>query len=93
MIDSLFSAVKGVLKLHARYDDDIVDRLHHRYTVSFLVISAVLVTTTQYIGTPIHCWCPAYFTSNHQQVLQHGVFGIMFLSTSVCLSSCRLRDN
>jgi len=68
MIDSLFSAAKGIFKLHARYDDDIVDRLHHRYTVSFLVLSAVLVTTTQYIGTPIHCWCPAYFTSNHQQV-------------------------
>jgi len=68
MTDSWLTALKGVLKVHSRYDDDLVDRLHHRYTVSLLVVSAVLVTTTQYIGTPIHCWCPAYFTENHQHV-------------------------
>jgi len=68
MIEGWLVALRGALRLHSRYDDDLVDRLHHRYTVAFLALSAVLVTTTQYIGTPIHCWCPAYFTDNHREV-------------------------
>ena len=65
MMDSLISTVAKVTKVNIRNDDDIVDRLHHRYTVIFLVIFTVLISTTQYVGTPITCWCPAYFTSNH----------------------------
>lgn len=67
MIPGLFSAVAGVAKINTRNDDDLIDRLHHRYTVSFLVVFAVLVSTTQYVGSPIHCWCPATFTGNHQE--------------------------
>jgi len=67
MINSLIGAVASVSKIYVRHDDDLVDRLHHRYTVSFLVIFAVVVSTTQYVGTPIHCWCPAYFTGNHEE--------------------------
>ena len=51
----------------SRNDDDLVDRLHNRYTVLFLVIFAVVVSTNQYVGTPINCWAPAYFTDNHQR--------------------------
>jgi len=75
MIDNLFSAVANIVKLNSRHDDDMVDRLHHRYTVAFLVVFAVVVSTTQYVGSPIHCWCPAYFTGNHQQVRLLGING------------------
>ena len=65
MIDSLITTIGKVAKVNIRNDDDIVDRLHHRYTVIFLIIFTILISTTQYVGTPITCWCPAYFTSNH----------------------------
>ncbi len=64
--NSLISAIGGIAKVNVRNDDDIADRLHHRYTVFFFVIFTVVVSTTQYVGDPIHCWCPAYFTSNHE---------------------------
>ena len=67
MIHSLLDAASSVGKVSSRSDDDLVDRLHHRHTASILVICAVVVTTTQYVGNPIHCWAPAYFTSNHEE--------------------------
>ena len=63
----MFSTVAKVAKVNIRNDDDLIDRLNHRYTVLFLVIFTVVVSTTQYVGNPIHCWCPAYFTSNHEE--------------------------
>ncbi|XP_046328324.1 innexin unc-9-like isoform X2 [Haliotis rufescens] len=46
-------------------DDDISDRLHHRWTVLILAIMAIVVGVTEYVGDPIHCWCPAEFTDSH----------------------------
>ncbi|XP_046585478.1 innexin unc-9-like [Haliotis rubra] len=46
-------------------DDDISDRLHHRWTVLMLAIMAIVVGVTEYVGDPIHCWCPAEFTDSH----------------------------
>jgi hypothetical protein len=66
-LESLISTVAKVAKVNIRNDDDLCDRLNHRYTVIFLFIFTVLVSTTQYVGNPIHCWCPAYFTSNHEE--------------------------
>ena len=43
-------------------DDDIIDRLSHRYTVFALVVFSIVVSTKQYVGEPIVCWCPAEFT-------------------------------
>ena len=63
----LISTVAKVAKVNSRTDDDLSDRLHHRYTILFLVSFAVVVSTGQYVGNPIHCWCPAYFTGNHQE--------------------------
>jgi len=64
-MEGIISAAARVAKVHLRNDDDLVDRLHHRYTVLFLVIFTAVVSTTQYVGDPISCWCPAYFTENH----------------------------
>jgi hypothetical protein len=48
-------------------DDDLYDRLSRRYTSSLLVLFAVMVTTKQFVGEPISCWCPAIFTDSHRQ--------------------------
>ena len=66
-VHSLISTVAKVAKVNIRNDDDLVDRLNHRFTTIFLVIFTVVVSTTQYVGNPIHCWCPAYFTNNHEE--------------------------
>ena len=66
-MDHLITTVAKVAQTSVRNDDDLIDRLNHRYTVVFLVVFTVIVSTTQYVGAPIHCWCPAYFTENHQQ--------------------------
>ena len=63
----ILSAVGKIARVNVRNDDDLVDRLNHRFTCIFLIIFTVLVSTTQYVGDPIHCWCPAYFTSNHEE--------------------------
>lgn len=34
-------------------DDDLTDRLNHRWTVSLLLIFCLLVGSTQYVGSPI----------------------------------------
>jgi len=64
-MEGLMHAVGKVFKANEFNDDDIVDRLNHHFTVVFLVVAMVVVTTTQYVGSPINCWCPAYFTDSH----------------------------
>ena len=48
-------------------DDDFVDRLSRIYTSTLLVIFAGIVSTKQFVGAPISCWCPAHFTESHRQ--------------------------
>ena len=64
-MESLMYAVGRVFRANQFNDDDLVDRLNHQFTVLFLVVAMVIVTTTQYVGSPINCWCPAYFTDSH----------------------------
>ena len=53
----------GVVKI--RNDDDFADRLSHHYTPIILIIFTIVVSTKQYAGDPIQCWCPAQFTEAH----------------------------
>jgi len=43
-----------------------MDRLSRQYTVVMLICFAFLVSTKQFVGRPISCWCPAQFTDSHR---------------------------
>lgn len=44
--------------------DSFSDRLSCHYTVSMLAFFTFMVTTRQYVGEPISCWCPVTFSSS-----------------------------
>ncbi|KAK3600963.1 hypothetical protein CHS0354_004172 [Potamilus streckersoni] len=58
----LLGVIPSFQKLGASRIDDWIDRVSHVYTVGLLVIFAVVVSTSQFVGDPIHCWNPAEFT-------------------------------
>lgn len=60
-IGSLLGGLTGFKKLTGSTDDDWADRMNHLWTVLLLAVFAILVSTGQYVGDPIHCWCPAEF--------------------------------
>lgn len=62
MLDSVLGSFATYARLKGRYDDDWIDRLNHLYTTIIFIIFTIVVSTKQYVGEPIHCWCPAEFT-------------------------------
>ncbi|RNA21593.1 innexin unc-9-like isoform X6 [Brachionus plicatilis] len=52
---------------HDRNDscDDFVDRLNRKYTVVIILAFVTILTSKQYIGEPLACFCPAHFTGAH----------------------------
>lgn len=68
------------------YDDDFYDRISRRYSVVLLIIFAVLVSTKQYVGEPIACFCPAHFTGTHVEYTNN----ICWISNTYFVSFDRL---
>ncbi len=69
-MDKLFGFLNlgAVVVKRVRYDDDIIDRLNHRYTPFLFFFFTFLVMSRQYIwGTAMSCWTPAHFTSSYIQ--------------------------
>ncbi|ELT87274.1 hypothetical protein CAPTEDRAFT_93312 [Capitella teleta] len=62
MVNQILSVIFGVKDSKFRTDDDFVDRMSRRYTTTLMILFAAVVTMQQYVGRPIHCWCPAQFT-------------------------------
>ncbi|CAL1543617.1 unnamed protein product [Lymnaea stagnalis] len=52
-------------RLQGTKDDDWADRVSHLWTVGLLTFFAILVSTAQFVGDPIQCWCPAQFTGSY----------------------------
>ena len=42
-------------------NDDLIDRINSRYTVSALMLAVLIVSVKLYIGNPINCWTPGEF--------------------------------
>ncbi|KAL8584973.1 hypothetical protein ACOMHN_043609 [Nucella lapillus] len=61
-IGSVISGVPSLKKLQGASNDDWIDRLNHVWTVFLFAMFAIIVSTGQFVGDPIHCWCPAEFT-------------------------------
>ena len=49
----------------SKRDDDWIDRLSSRYTVVLLVVFAVLIGITAYVGKAMTCWAPKHFTKSY----------------------------
>nr|BCO10869.1 Limax innexin 3 [Ambigolimax valentianus] len=49
-------------KIQGSKDDDWADRISHLWTVCLLVLFTLLISSAQYVGDPIQCWCPAQFS-------------------------------
>lgn len=66
-MDRLFKSILSIREIKFRTDDDYTDRLSRQYSVVILVCFSFLVSTKQFVGTPIACWCPAQFTASHRE--------------------------
>ena len=62
----MFKTLLSIREMKFRMDDDYVDRLSRQYTVIILIFFGFLVSTKQFVGQPINCWCPAQFTKSHR---------------------------
>ncbi|XP_052799428.1 innexin-3-like [Mya arenaria] len=58
---AILGSIPGTNQLRASRNDDRIDRLNHVYTTVLLVVFAVVGSTTQFAGHPIHCWHPPEF--------------------------------
>lgn len=64
-MDNVLGGAANYAGLKTRPDDDVIDRLSHHYSTVMLIIFTVVVSTKQYVGEPIKCWCPGHFTDTH----------------------------
>ena len=58
----LTSGGAGQMFLSFSGDDEIADRLNHRYTVALLLLFAALIATKQFSSVNIKCWVPAHLS-------------------------------
>lgn len=64
--EKLIKTLHSFTDIKSRLDDDFSDRLSRQYTTSMLLVFAFVVSTKQFVGQPISCWCPAHFTDSHR---------------------------
>ena len=45
--------------------DDFIDRLNRKYTIYLLMVCCAIISSKQYVGEPLSCFCPSHFTGAH----------------------------
>ncbi|XP_069108617.1 innexin unc-9-like isoform X2 [Argopecten irradians] len=70
-VSEVLGFVPSLNKLRGSTSDDWIDRISHMYTVIMLVIFAIVVSSGQFFGDPIHCWCPAEFTDAFEEYTKY----------------------
>lgn len=68
---AILGAIPGFKKLTGSKNDDWIDRMNHVYTVVVLILFAVVVSTSQFVGNPIHCWHPAEFKGWYEKYAEY----------------------
>ncbi|CAF0885439.1 unnamed protein product [Didymodactylos carnosus] len=68
MVAGFLDAIAKVRQFKFHNDDDLYDRLSRRFSVVLLMLFTVVVSTKQYVGDPIACFCPAQFTAYYQWI-------------------------
>jgi len=66
MAEKVMRMLFGFKEIKFRNDDDFTDRLTRRHSVCLLILFSLIITTKQYVGEPMFCWCPAHFTDSHK---------------------------
>ncbi|OWF49229.1 innexin unc-9-like [Mizuhopecten yessoensis] len=61
-LDSLLGPLGAYEEPRTVHDNNYIDRLSHHYTIMLLFFFSTYLTTEEYVGDPIQCWCPAHFT-------------------------------
>ena len=66
-MDRLLRTFFSIHEISVKKDDDFADRLSRQFSTSLLIAMSLIVSTKQFVGDPIACWCPAHFTDSHRQ--------------------------
>ena len=66
MLETLIENVKNPGSTHAT---NFVDKLNYQLTVLAFFFLALLSTLNSYVGDPIDCWTPEYFTCKFRFLL------------------------
>ena len=59
----VLSAERYGPKSYHLVDDDFIDRLNNRITITGLTMCIFVVSANIYVGKPINCWTPGIFDS------------------------------
>ena len=70
-VSAILGSIPGFKKLRGSRNDDWIDRMSHVYTTILLIIFAVVVSTSQFVGNPIHCWHPAEFKGWYEKYAEY----------------------
>ena len=70
-VSGILDAVPSFKRLRGSRNDDWIDRMSHIYTVVVLILFAVVVSTSQFVGNPIHCWHPAEFKGWYEKYAEY----------------------
>ena len=64
-MDRLFKDILDISIITGGKDDDYGDRLSRVRTVVVMIVFAFMISSAQFMGKPMKCWCPSEFKQTH----------------------------